>query len=199
MIDCQEESAMNIRHAIIAVAAGALTFVSQIVLSDSDDGEHRHGRSKWLERSADVAPVNNAAYAKECGECHFAYQPGLLPERSWRKIMSGLSDHFGDNADLAPEQRDQLMKYLAENSAEHSSYRRSEKIMRSVGTSEAPLRITELRYIRNKHDEVPARLIKANEKVRSLSNCAACHTRADAGSFSEREIDIPGAGRWEDD
>lgn len=190
---------MNYRNAVIAVTAGALTLVSQFVFSDSDHDEHRRGSSKWLERSVDVAPVDNADYAKACGECHFAYQPGLLPEPSWRKIMNGLSDHFGDNAELDAGKREQLMAYLARNSAEHSNYRRSEKIARSLNGGDAPLRITELRYIRNKHDEVPARLIKANDKVRSLGNCAACHQRADSGSFSEREIVIPGAGRREDD
>jgi len=49
-----------------------------------------------------------------------------------------------------------------------------------------------------KHEEVPARLIRDNPKVGSLSNCAACHTRADTGSFSEREIDIPEYGPWKD-
>lgn len=187
---------MNKRHAIIAVATGVLTFVSQMVLSDGDRGR---GDDKFFERSVDVAPVKDAAYAKECGECHFAYQPGLLPERSWRKIMTHLSDHFGDNAELPAPRRDEITNYLAQNSAEHSNYRRSEKIMRSLGPNDAPERITDVRYIRQKHDEVPQRLIKGNGKVGSLGNCAACHTRADAGSFSEREIKIPGAGRWEDD
>ncbi len=31
-------------------------------------------------------------------------------------------------------------------------------------------------------------------RCRSLSNCAACHTRADSGSYAEREIVIPGRG-----
>ena len=29
-------------------------------------------------------------------------------------------------------------------------------------------------------------------------NCAACHTKADEGSFREGEIRIPGRGRWGD-
>jgi hypothetical protein len=27
----------------------------------------------------------------------------------------------------------------------------------------------------------------------------ACHTKADKGSYSEREINIPNYGKWEDD
>ncbi|MCW8827702.1 MAG: diheme cytochrome c, partial [Gammaproteobacteria bacterium] len=77
-------------------------------------------------------------------------------------------------------------------------YRRSAKILRSLN-GERPLRITETPYIRYKHNEIPPRVIRNNKDVRSLSNCAACHTRADTGSYAEREIDIPGIGRWEDD
>ncbi len=190
---------MNVRNAILAIAAGALTFVSQISLSDSDHDGRKRSKGGMFERSADVAPVNNATYAKECGECHFAYQPGLLPERSWQKILDGLSNHFGDNAELAADKRQEIMKYLAENSAEHSSFRRSEKIMRSIENKATPMRITEIRYIQTRHYEVPARLIKGNDKVRSLSNCSACHTRADQGSYSEGEVKIPGAARWGDD
>lgn len=188
---------MNIRHAMIAVLAAVATIASQVVLSREDHERDEHGAKLWS-RSADVAPVRNEQYVKECGECHFAYQPGLLPERSWRKIMNGLNDHFGDNAELPAATRDAITEYLAANSAEHGNYRRSEKILRSLSASVTPLRITETPYIRHKHDEVPNRLIKANDKVGSLSNCAACHTRAEQGSFSEREINIPGAGRWND-
>ncbi len=42
-----------------------------------------------------VAPVTDAATLKECGECHMAYHPGLLPTASRNRIMDGLADHFG--------------------------------------------------------------------------------------------------------
>ncbi|TRZ56674.1 MAG: hypothetical protein D4S02_15065, partial [Rhodocyclaceae bacterium] len=34
----------------------------------------------------DVGPNTNATYVKECGACHFPYQPALMPARSWRKV-----------------------------------------------------------------------------------------------------------------
>ena len=43
----------------------------------------------------DVAPVNNQLYIKECGSCHFPYQPGLLPANAWNKMMANLDKHFG--------------------------------------------------------------------------------------------------------
>jgi len=189
---------MNIRHVMIALLAGAALVGSPWVLGDDDDHDGNERRGGMSHRGADVAPVTNPQYAAECGECHMAYSPELLPARSWRKLMSGLEDHFGDNAELPAATRDALTEYLVAHSAEQSSSRRPQKILRSLSASDTPLRITETPYLRREHDEVPDRFIAANDKVRSLSNCAACHRRAESGSFAEREIDIPGVGRWED-
>lgn len=147
--------------------------------------------------SKDVAPVNNELYKKECSACHMAYQPGFLPARSWEKIFSNLHDHFGENAELPVEDTKTLKAYAMQNAADHSDYKRSKKIMKSLSASDTPLRITDVKYIRSEHHEVPDRLITGNPKVKSLSRCENCHTHADSGSFSEGEINIPGAGRWE--
>ena len=147
-------------------------------------------------RGPDVKPMTNPLYKAECGSCHFAYQAGFLPARSWKKMMSGLEDHFGDNAELEEADRKAIENYLVANAADKASERRSSKFMRSIGNT-TPLRITEVRYFRNEHDEVPQRVIK-HEQIGSLSNCMACHTKADTGSYAERDIRIPGVGRWED-
>jgi len=146
----------------------------------------------------DVAVVNNKLYTEECGACHFVYQPGFLPERSWKKIMSGLSDHFGDNAELAKEDLKEITDYVLKNAADHSNYKRSVKIMRSLAPNEIPLRITEAPYIIRKHHEIPKRLITDNPQVKTLSRCAACHVDAAKGDYSEHGVMIPGKGRWED-
>jgi len=71
--------------------------------------------------------------------------------------------------------------------------------MRSLAADEAPLRITEVPYIKHKHEEIPARLIKGNPKVRSLSYCTKCHQEArDKGIFDDDTVLIPGHGRWDD-
>jgi len=161
--------------------------------SFADDDDY----SFW-QRKPGVAPVNNSTYKTECGSCHFAYQPGLLPAKSWNKIMSTLDKHFGDNAELDTAVKTQIQTYLQENSADKSNFRRSKNIMRYMNNEEAPLRITETRYIRGKHDEIPQRLIAGNDKVGHLSRCDACHQNVDSGSFSENQIKIPGYGRWDD-
>ncbi len=149
-------------------------------------------------RGPDVAPVTNALYQQECASCHMAYQPGLLPARSWRRLMGNLADHFGDNAELAAEDQTAITTFLETHAADDASEKRARKIAASLRAGDTPLRITDTPYIKSKHRELPARLVTGNPKVKSLAQCNACHTNAEQGSYSESQIDIPGYGNWED-
>jgi len=150
-------------------------------------------------KKAGVKPVDNQLYINECASCHFAYQPGLLPERSWRKVMSNLENHFGDDATLDPEDAKTLLNYLVENSADKAQqFKRSRKIYKSIRAGETPVAVSQTRYFKHEHRGIPKRLIRQKE-VRSLSNCMACHTTADKGIYGERAIKIPNYGRWDDD
>lgn len=158
----------------------------------------------WLltfSRMKEVSPVDNDAYAEECGACHFAYPPGLLPEQSWKKLLTpaALEDHFGENAELDADVLADIQRYTFGNSAEKSWYKRSRKIARATAHGEAPLRITEVKYIRRKHHEIPARMVRDNPDVKSLSNCNACHTQAERGIFDNDTVNIPHYPHWEDD
>lgn len=150
-----------------------------------------------LVMASDVAPVDNQKYAKECSTCHMAYQPGLLPERSWRKLMESLNDHFGENAEMPDADRQELTDYLARNAADHSSHKRSLSMARSIAKGDVPLRISKVSFFVKEHRKV-ANKIKGSDKVKSMSQCELCHQKANDGSYAEREINIPGIGRWED-
>ena len=170
---------------------------------EHDDDDHREEREgRWLgwfgAPRMDVAPVDNPLYQAECGACHFAYQPGLLPARSWQRMMAGLEDHFGEVAELDAEVASILTAYLVENAADRADHRRSRSIDGSLRADEAPLRISDTPYFRRKHHEIPERLVKGNEKVGSWSACDACHRKAAHGSYNEHEVNIPGVGRWDD-
>lgn len=179
---------MVMKKLTVSLLAVSTIALAGSVLADDDDYRSRRG--------PDVRPVDNALYKSECATCHMAYQPGFLPARSWKKLMGVLADHFGDNAELAAEDRQAIEAYLVANAADNVGERRSRKFMSSIGDS-TPLRISEVPYFLRKHDEIPQRVIK-HEQIGSFSNCIACHTRADLGSYAEREIRIPGVGRWED-
>jgi len=189
---------MKTKRLVTTLLAGSLAVTTALALSEDDDNGRGWRLFSRGTTGSDVAPVTNPQYTSECGACHFAYQPGLLPARSWKRIMSGLNDHFGENAELSPEVLDALTRYLVDTAADNSSAKRSRKITASLTPNDAPLRITEVPYIVSKHRELPNRVVKGNPKVGSLSRCAACHTQAAKGSFSERQIDIPGYGRWND-
>ena len=153
-----------------------------------------------LKRMKGVAPVRDEIYLDECGACHMPYQPGLLPARSWHKLLDAkaLADHFGENAELDEETRRHLLAFASAHAADTSYYKRSRKVMASLAEDQTPLRITEVPYIREKHREIPAALITANPQVKSLSFCNRCHRKADAGIYDDDTVVIPGHGRWDD-
>jgi hypothetical protein len=176
-------------------AAGLLLAGWQVSRGDDEWGEELAER--WGSASR-VTAADNPVYREECGSCHMAYPPGLLPARSWDRIMNGLQDHFGDNAELDAATGAEITRYLVDNSADRSESRHSRNLLRTLAPDSAPLRITDTPYIRHEHSELPAMAVAGNPDVRSLSNCNACHTQAEQGSFSESEVRIPGYGRRDD-
>ena len=150
----------------------------------NDDRKHSKDHNERY-----LNPVDNAVYKDTCGACHFVYQPGLLPSGSWEKILAGVEDHFGEAIELDPGSKKIIAEYLRANAAERSSAKRSVKIMRSLG-SRAPLRITEIPYIQEKHHEVSASILK-RKSIGSLSNCSACHTTAEKGIYEDDNVVIP--------
>lgn len=160
-----------------------------------DDDEHW---AKFNRHSTGVAMVSNPVYKDECGSCHMVYPPGLLPAKSWEKIMSSLEDHFDDNAELDAKSHKEINDFLVSNSADKSDYRRSRRFASANGAGDIITRISETPYFIHEHDEIPAGLVTGNKEVNSFSNCNACHRKADQASFRERDISIPGYGRWDD-
>ena len=136
-----------------------------------DDDDRDNDRNDYLKS------VTNQTYKETCGECHFAYQPELLPSASWVKILNQLDDHFGEQIEADPDRVKTILDYLKANGAENSSAKRSKKIMRSLG-NQVPMRISDIPYIREKHHELDPAIFK-RESVGSLANCVACHITAE--------------------
>ncbi len=159
--------------------------------------------SDWMlsiSRHKEFNPVKNATYSEECGSCHFAYPPGLLPSQSWEKLLNAkaLENHFGENAELEADTLREVRAFARENAADKSYYKRARKIAVATENGEAPLRITEVRYIKRKHHEIPEKMVKGNKDVKSLSYCDACHTQAKNAVFDEETVRIPNYPDWED-
>lgn len=123
--------------------------------------------------------ASNPAWQAECGSCHLAYPPQLLPARSWRAIMAGLDKHFGSDASVDAKAAAEISAFLEKNAGRDRD-----------NTAQPVLRISDTRWFRHEHDEVPSAVWR-NPKVKSASNCAACHIGATQGDFSEHSVRIP--------
>lgn len=120
-----------------------------------------------------------ARYVQECGTCHVAYPPALLPAASWQRLMGGLGKHYGSDAQLDPATVGELSRWLTANAGGKRA------------RSEPPEdRITRSAWFVREHDEISLATWRL-PSVRSAANCAACHTGAEQGSYREREIRVP--------
>ena len=120
------------------------------------------------------------AYQAECAACHVAYPPTLLPASSWRRLMAGLPRHFGVDASVDAATLRQLSSWLEAHAGTAD---------RGAGAPPED-RITRSGWFVREHDELPPSVWR-RPSVGSLSNCVACHARADQGVFDEHDVRIP--------
>lgn len=134
--------------------------------------------------------ADNAQWRDECGSCHLAFHPSLLPSRSWVRIMSEQTNHFGSDLGLDAASSAALLSFMKGNAAERHQTEPATKIDLSVKPEVTPLRITETPYWIKKHRDIAA-ADWASTQVKSKSNCAACHVDAEAGTFEDAAMRIP--------
>ena len=163
---------MNIPYRPIALTLAALLF-SGLFLSRAQAGGGHF-----------FAPVADPVVREECGSCHLAFPPSMLPASSWKRMMGELDKHFGSDASVTPAAAEQITRYLSENAADTGGRRYGGKLLRGVALASAPQRITELPKWVNEHNDISAKEWKRKE-VGSKANCAACHSDAERGYFNE--------------
>jgi len=132
--------------------------------------------------------TDNPAYQKECGACHDAFHPSLLPADSWRQVMAGLDDHFGEDASLDPAMAQSIAQWFSANAAETWDTEAANRF-RTLAADQ-PLRITSTPYWVTKHEEVPDAVFQ-RKSVGSKVNCIACHRDASTGLFDDAAINVP--------
>ncbi len=148
-------------------AAGAAVLLAALGSAQADEGRGL---------AVPLLPL----YQQECGSCHLAYPPGLLPVASWQRLMANLPRHFGTDASLDAASGQAIAGWLTANAGTYKKVR------------EAPTqdRISRADWFVREHREVtPA--VWQRTAIKSAANCQACHSKADIGSFREREIRIP--------
>ena len=143
----------------------------------------------WSAQSVAGTDSGGKLYKSECGACHVAYPTIFLTAASWQSVLKHLDDHFGDNAELAAADLASIKTFLERHSYDQSNARK--RYGSRFDTPGTPLRVSETRFFRAIHDEVPDRLVTGNPAVKTWARCEACHSRAQKGSFDEDEVHIP--------
>lgn len=130
------------------------------------------------------APVADPVVKEECGSCHLAFAPSMLPARSWQRMMGNLKDHFGDDASVDPKVAAAIKDYLVTHAGDQGGARYGDKLLRGVSAANAPLRITELPKWIREHRKVPDWEWR-HKDVRTRANCTACHADAELGYYDD--------------
>lgn len=181
---------------LLAVAAAAAIAVTTTAALASEHGERHHDRDREERRerrtraaAPGADPEARALYRKECGACHLDFPPGLLPAESHRRVMAGLERHFGQDAELEPEVRGRLERWLVENAAEAGTARESGEVLASLRGA-PPVRVTEVPWFQREHRKAAAKLA-SRPSIRTLADCAACHGGAGDWDFDEDRVRMP--------
>lgn len=136
----------------------------------------------WLilpAHAATVTPlpaVAHTGWEQKCGDCHMLYHPGLLPARSWQRLMDGMKSHFGRNVGMDAALRADITAFLLANAADRSASPLSQAIMHTLSAYDRPKRISTTRWFETTHANI--------RKVEHFEQCVICHRRSPAGDFA---------------
>lgn len=119
-------------------------------------------------------------YQQECAACHLAYPPGLLPARSWTRVMNNLESHYGSDASIDSATVKELTIWLT---AHAGTYKR-------VRAEPKDDRLTESDWFIRKHRKIENE-VWLRDSIKSKANCAACHLSAERGNYDDDEVVIP--------
>jgi hypothetical protein len=129
----------------------------------------------WLAAPAAQSSATRSpqqAFQQECGACHWAFLPALLPARSWVAITRDLGHHFGEDASLDDATVQQIQGFLVENAADAPGSDHS--FMRGLTSTDVPLRITDTPLWNAIHGEIDPSAFSSS-RVKTKSNCMGCH------------------------
>jgi cytochrome b len=126
-------------------------------------------------------------YQSECGACHAVYHPSLRLGATWKRLMDGLSDHYGEEVILGDEAAAAIAMFLESNGAEHFDTEISWRIGRENTES---MRMTDTPYWKRRHRDIPNVLFRWRT-VGAKINCDGCHGDAATGEYADQRIGLP--------
>jgi cytochrome b len=126
-----------------------------------------------------------ATWRDECGACHLAYPPELLPLRSWLRMLDEQQRHFGEDLGLSADTQHALA--AAARSGSRTPRWAGAMLVASIPAGEAPQRVTQTAFWRERHAAI-AEARFATPPVSGRHDCGACHGDAADAIFSPRLI-----------
>jgi cytochrome b len=152
---------------------------------------HAAGWGEDYKGARDTARATKAVvsgpWQKECGSCHLAYAPSLLPMRSWDRMFAEQEKHFGEDLSLS---HGAIKALNDEAQASAPATWAERKLVDSIPQADAPLRISEAPFWVHVHHDLPASAFKAPVST-GRHDCEACHVDAASGIFHPRMIQKP--------
>ena len=118
-----------------------------------------------VDRLPETQALGQEVYRNNCGTCHLALPPAVLPTESWRQQLLS-REHYGRTLErMTPLNRQLVWQYLSNGS-------------RALAEGEAePYRVASSRYFKALHPRVPL------EVGAGVSTCVSCHPRAEFFNF----------------
>ena len=136
------------------------------------------------EDAAVKATLKAQAWSRECGSCHLAYSPALLPLASWKRTLDEQEKHFGEDLALGAAAVRRLLEHAG--SVATPSWA-AWKLASAVPTGEAPLEISTTPFWRAAHATLQEGDFKPPRSA-GRHDCEACHRDAASGIFHPRMI-----------
>lgn len=166
----QIKTKMTRKKALAALGiAAAVAYATPTMLSLNGAHASGGGSGGGNGKARGAMIVSDATVKKECGDCHMAYPPRLLPSGAWSNMMNNLSNHFGEDASLDETTRRHIENYLVQNSSNRGDAN--------------TLRISEQRWFVSEHRGEVSR--SQMQKAKTWANCQVCHPGAENGNFDD--------------
>jgi hypothetical protein len=130
------------------------------------------------------AAMKSQPWTRECGSCHLAYSPALLPHASWQRTLEEQEKHFGEDLGISEAKALELLEH---SKATSSPSWAAWKLSSSVPPGQAPLEISATPFWLDAHARLPESDFKP-PRSSGRHDCEACHRDAASGIFHPRMI-----------
>lgn len=171
---------LSIRAMALTVALGVFGVV---VMSTSALAAEK----KKIDYSQYPLTVQDETTRSECGDCHMVFPPNRLTMNGWKKIMSDLGNHFGENATIDAAKAKKIENYLVANAfdAKDSVPTKMRLAQWKKKGIIDPIRITDTPGWQRHHKTNKYRLMSKDVGYERGSNCIKCHKDAERGMYEE--------------